>query len=90
MVESDTLRDKACGAKAIREYTKSKGAAYTIPPKERIDALGLWIGIPQRKVALLDAFSRKPIGFIEFTRNDKSNLCFFNYNGIDSTTIVLK
>ena len=88
---SNILGDKAYGAKAIREYIISKGAAYTIQPKEGINDPWAVDWHTYKERHLVECFFQKIKWFRRvFTRYDKLDSSFFAFIYIASITILLK
>ena len=77
---SNIFGDKAYGAKAIREYIRSQGAAYTIPPQSNVsDPWPVdWYTYKERH--LVECFFQKLKWFRRvFTRYDKPDASFLAF-----------
>ena len=88
---SNILGDKAYGAKAIRDYIDSQGAAYTIPPKSDInDPWPVdWHTYTERH--LVECFFQKLKWFRRiFTRYDKLDDSFLAFVYLAAIVILLK
>ena len=84
---SNILGDKAYGAKAIRDYINSQGAAYTIPPKS--DVNDPWPVDWQRH--LVECFFQKLKWFRRiFTRYDILDNSFLAFVYLPAIVILLK
>lgn len=88
---SNILGDKAYGAKTIREYITSQGAAYTIPPKENCAAPWPVDWHTYKERHLIECFFQKLKWFRRiFTRYDKLDSSFLAFVYLGAITVLLK
>ena len=89
--ESNILRNKAYGAKAIRDYIDSQNAAYTIPPKRDVNDPWPVNWHVYKERHLVECFFQKLKWFRRvFTRYDKLDASFLEFVQIAATAILLK
>ena len=85
------LGDKAYGAKAIREYITSQGAAYTIPPRDKCDTPWPVDWHIYKERHLIECFFQKLKWFRRiFTRYDKLDSSFLAFVYIGAISILVK
>ena len=88
---SNILGDKAYGAKAIRGYSDSQNAAYTIPPKSDVSAPWEVDWHTYKERHLVECFFQKLKWFRRiFTRYDKLDASFLAFVYIAAIVILLK
>ena len=88
---NNILGDKACGAKAIREYIVSQEATYTIPPKSDVSDPWPIDWHTYRERHLVECFFQKLKWFRRiFTRYDKLDSSFLAFVYIGAIAILLK
>ena len=88
---SNILGDKAYGAKAIRDYINSQGAAYTIPPKSDVNYPWPVDWHTYKERHLVECFFQKLKWFHRiFTRYDKLDDSFLAFVYLAAIVILLK